>query len=112
MRTRTSQLLAGLGSGDALDVTVALLERPRTIGELVQETGLTQVTVTRKVAVLRAASLVEHIKRKGTIRLRDPNAVRDFLLAASEMAGTLLSSDAQDESDFRRRLQGTGEAPG
>jgi DNA-binding transcriptional ArsR family regulator len=104
MPLRTPQLLAGLGSDDALDVALALLERPRTIGELANETGLNQVTVSRKVAALRAASLVEHVKRKGIIRLRDPNAIRNLLLVASEMAGDLAGSDAEDEGDFRRRL--------
>jgi hypothetical protein len=106
MPLRTPKLLAGLGSDDALDVALALLERPRTIGELAKETGLSQVTVTRKVATLRAASLVEHSKRKGIILLRDPSAVRKLLLAASEMAGALAGTDARDEDDLRRRLQG------
>jgi DNA-binding transcriptional ArsR family regulator len=95
-----------LGSDVALDAALALLERPRTIGELAKETGLSQVTVTRKVAALRAASLVEHSKRKGIIVLRDPRAVRKLLLAANELAGALADTDARDEDDLRRRLQG------
>jgi len=106
MPIRTPQLLAGLGSDDALNVALALLERPRTIGELTKATGLSQVTVTRKVAALRAASLVEHSKRKGIIVLRDPSAVRKLLLVASEMVRALAGTDARDEDDLRRRLQG------
>jgi DNA-binding transcriptional ArsR family regulator len=105
MPLRTPQVLAGLGSEDALEIALALLDRPRTIGELASVTGLSQVTVTRKVAGLRAASLVEHPKRKGSIGLRNPKAVRELLLAASEMAGTLAGADAQDEDNFRRLLR-------
>jgi DNA-binding transcriptional ArsR family regulator len=112
MPLRTPKLLAGLGSDDALDVALALLERPRTIGELTKATGLSQVTVTRKVAALRASSLVEHSKRKGIIVLRNPNAVRELLLAASEMAGALAGSDAKDECDFRSRLHEDGHDDG
>lgn len=105
MPLRTPQLLAGLGNEDALDIALALLQRPRTIGELARATGLSQVTVTRRVAGLRAASLVAHSKRKGVIALSNPNAVRELLLAASEMAGTLAGTDARDEDDFRRLLR-------
>lgn len=109
MPLRTPQLLAGLGSEDALDLALVLLERPRTIGELAKETGLSQVTVTRRIAVLKASSLVEHVKRKGAVRLRDPDAIRRLLLAASEVAGELAGGDVRDEDDFRDRLkEGTG----
>jgi hypothetical protein len=104
MPLRTPQLLTGLGSEDALDLAIALLERPRTIGELAKETGLSQVTVTRRIALMRSSSLVEHVKRKGIIRLRDPDAVRGLLLAASEMAGHLAGGDVNEEDDLRRRL--------
>lgn len=106
MSLRTPYVLAGLGSDEALDLAVALLDRPRTVGELARETGLSQVTVSRKVAVLRAASLVEHSKRKGVVRLRDPDGVRRFLLLASELSGALAGADAQSEDAFRRRLSG------
>lgn len=105
MSLRTPYVLAGLGSDEALDLAVALLDRPRTIGELAQATGLPQVTVSRRIAVLRAASLVEHGKRKGVIRLRDPDAVRRFLLSASELSGGLAGGDADSEDAFRRRLR-------
>jgi DNA-binding transcriptional ArsR family regulator len=104
MPLRTPRLLSGLGAEDALDIALALLDRPQTIGQLAEVTGLSQPTVSRRVAALRDASVVEHVRRKGTVQVRDPDAVRRLLLAASAIAGDLAGADADDEAEFRRRL--------
>lgn len=105
MSLRTPHLLEGLGSDEALDVVLALLKGPQTIGELAALTGHNQPMVTRRVGGLQLAAVVDKFGRKGKVELRNPDAVRGFLSAASELAGTLAERDAKDEAAFRRRLE-------
>ncbi len=98
-------MLEGLGSDEALDIVLALLKGPRTIGELAELTGRNQPMVTRRVGGLQLAAVVDKSGRKGKVELREAEAVRRFLSAASELAGTLAERDAKDEVAFRRRLK-------
>jgi DNA-binding transcriptional ArsR family regulator len=104
MTFRTPQLLEGLASDEALEVVIALLAGGRTVGDLVKATGFNQPMVSRRVTALQMASLVDKVGRKGAVELRNAAALRQFLLAASELAGTLAGGDVKDEADFRRRL--------
>lgn len=104
MPLRTPRLLEGLGSDQALEVVLALLAGGQTIGSLVEATGLNQPMVSRRVTALQLASLVDKVGRKGAVELRDAEALRRFLLAASELAGALAEGDVEDEAEFRRRL--------
>jgi hypothetical protein len=108
MTLRTPRLLEELGSDEALEVVLALLAGPRTIGGLASATGLNQPMVSRRVTALQIASVVDKVGRKGAVELRDVAALRQFLLAASELAGTLAEGDVEDEAEFRQRLSDDG----
>jgi DNA-binding transcriptional ArsR family regulator len=107
MPLRTQLLLDALGSEEALEIAVALLRGPQTVGRLVEATGLSQATVSRRVLALRMAGAVEPSPRKGLIRIRDPVALRLLLRSVSELASQLNARDAGDEDAFRQRLDDT-----
>lgn len=77
-----------LGDPTRLGVLRLLLERPRTVSELVEATGSSQSKLSNHLACLRWCRLVEG-EREGrhvTYRVIDPR-IRTFLEAADDLSG-------------------------
>jgi DNA-binding transcriptional ArsR family regulator len=93
---RTAALFRGLADPARLSCLCAVREQPRTVGEVVAETGLSQPNVSKHLACLRACGLVEG-ERSGRFvvyRLAGPQVER--VLASVENllqdAGTVSGS--------------------
>lgn len=87
-------LFRGLADPARLSCLCAVRERPRTVGEIVTETGLSQPNVSKHLACLRGCGLVE-AERSGRFvlyRLAGPQV--EQVLAAAE----LLLRDAGEEA--------------
>lgn len=54
----TAELFRTLGNASRLRLLLAVADRPRTVGALVEETGMTQPLVSQHLRTLRTASLV------------------------------------------------------
>lgn len=80
MTGRTPDLLAALGRRDGQHVLARLVEHPAHVGELIDASvGISQPTVSRRLAELEAIGLVAHAQKKSLYTLTRPAQTRTLL---------------------------------
>ncbi len=86
--TARARLFRGFGDPSRLKIVESLRERPRTVGEIVQATGLSQPNVSNHLACLRECGLVTAERRGRYVlyRLSDDRVADLLALAESLLA--------------------------
>jgi DNA-binding IclR family transcriptional regulator len=107
MRDRTAEILQALGTQEALDLVVEMLERPQgtSITELQEATAYNQPKITRTIQVLERAGLVERGQGESPLALAHAEDVRRLVDGAAALAGKALAEEVDAVTGRQRRVR-------
>lgn len=110
MEAQTYSVFQALGSRvsrEALDLLLVLLESPAAVEELVERTGISSSTASRRLDDLALAGLVTRSRPRDPYAVACPDPTRRFLEAASELSIAVLTARLESEQELGRRVRKT-----
>src|SRR4051794_19226802 len=109
MADRIAEIFAALGSEEALDLVIALLERPdgTSVTDLAAATGYNQPKVTRTIQALNRVGLIARNRGDSPLQLSQPEEVRRLIDQVSVTALRALAVETETATARQRRTRKT-----